>query len=260
MPNLRPCAGDVYNCLRPSRSCRALQGLRPPGTARRRVRRQENRLQVVEKLPAQRGWGQFATAPSITSPLARAAASGARGRPRQSGPRLEISASKPSIRRSALRQNSNARSSARHRRGLLDAVDGASARRGSVRAGAPARSARVAATGVGELAVRTGADAEVVAEAPVVQVVPALRAAPRIGRDFVLLEPRGGEPRLASDLHREGHLVVGQARRPTLERRAGLQRQLVMRNVRGLECERLLQVRQRVVQRLLAATRTSGRD
>src|SRR3546814_20474014 len=65
----------------------------------------------------------------------------------------------------------------------------------------------------GELAVRSGADPEVVAEAPVVEVVRALQARARVGADLVLRVAGLGQHRLAAFLHVPGGVLVGNARR-----------------------------------------------
>src|SRR5436190_24362990 len=80
-----------------------------------------------------------------------------------------------------------------------------------------------------ELAVRPGADAEVVAELPVVEVVPAAATRLREGRDLVVLEARAGERLLARLLHVGAGVVLGQPRRPRKEHGVGLDRQLVGR-------------------------------
>src|SRR5690606_18778838 len=61
----------------------------------------------------------------------------------------------------------------------------------------------------GELAVRTGTDAQVVAEAPIVEVVRALAPRARIGRHLVLRVARLGQQRLAVLLHVPGQVLVG---------------------------------------------------
>ena len=56
---------------------------------------------------------------------------------------------------------------------------------------------------------RAGADAEVVAELPVVEVVRALAAVAGVGADLVLGEAGFGQPRLAGLLHVPGGVDVG---------------------------------------------------
>src|SRR5262245_50769567 len=78
----------------------------------------------------------------------------------------------------------------------------------------------------GELAVRTGAYAQVVAELPVVAVVPALTARACVGRNLVLVETRGGEPRLTGFLHLEGDVLAGERGwRPAREHGARFERE-----------------------------------
>ncbi len=94
-----------------------------------------------------------------------------------------------------------------------------------------------------QLAVRTGADAEVVAEVPVVQVVDAAVTRPRVGRDLVARQAgvagQGGD----AVQHLEGEVVFGQARRRLhREARVRLQRQVIDAQVRWLEGERPPQV------------------
>src|SRR5690606_19753460 len=85
----------------------------------------------------------------------------------------------------------------------------------------------------GELAVRARADPEIVAEAPVVEVVRALPARPRVGAGFVLRVTGIGQHRLAGFLDVPGRVVVRYAaRRARREHRVGLQGELVVRDVR----------------------------
>src|SRR5678816_3554921 len=93
----------------------------------------------------------------------------------------------------------------------------------------------LAAGGVAELAVRAGTDAEVVAELPVVEVVHAAPAGLRIRGNLVLAVAGGGEACLAGFLHGPGVVVVRQRRRVGGERGVRLQRELVVRDVRGCE-------------------------
>ncbi len=94
-----------------------------------------------------------------------------------------------------------------------------------------------------DLAVRAGADAQVVAETPVVEVVRALPAVARIGADLVLAVAGLRQQRLAMFLHVPGAVLVGNAaRRPREEHRVRLQGELVVRDVRGRQRERALQV------------------
>src|SRR5690606_36770802 len=61
----------------------------------------------------------------------------------------------------------------------------------------------------GELAVGAGADAEVIAEAPVVEIVPALPPGPGIGADLVLGVTGLGQAGDAGVLHVPGTVLVG---------------------------------------------------
>ena len=108
-----------------------------------------------------------------------------------------------------------------------------------------------AAGRVAELAVGAGADAQVIAELPVVEVVHAAPVGSRVGRDFVLTVAGSGEPGLAGFLHRPGMVVVRQRRRVGGERGVRFERQLIVRDVRGLQRHRALHVGQCAVQRLL---------
>src|SRR5262245_64970570 len=104
----------------------------------------------------------------------------------------------------------------------------------------------------GELAMRAGANAQIVAEFPVVAVVPALPALACVRGDLVLIETCGREARLTDLLDLEGEILAGQrCRRPPREHRARFQREVVVRNVLGLECECRLQVGERL-RRVLA--------
>ena len=63
-----------------------------------------------------------------------------------------------------------------------------------------------------KLAVGAGADSQVIAELPVVQVVPAGVPFATVGRNFVVAQPRCGSPVLDQLLHVGGEFVVGQRR------------------------------------------------
>jgi hypothetical protein len=119
--------------------------------------------------------------------------------------------------------------------GALDVLPGGDeiAARGALQVGARAAVARLAPDrGVGrQLAVGAGADAEVVAEAPVVEVVRARRAGPGEGRGFVVREAGRTEPGFHHLLHVGRQVVVGQRRRRVVERRVRLQRQVIGRDV-----------------------------
>ena len=103
-----------------------------------------------------------------------------------------------------------------------------------------------------EFAVRAGADAEVIAEAPVIEVVRRLPPGLGVGRDFVMLEARRRDPRLAGLLDVPALVEAGNAlRRARGEHRVGFERELVVRQVRRLQRERALDVVHRHLQRLL---------
>src|SRR5690348_11668719 len=86
-----------------------------------------------------------------------------------------------------------------------------------------------------ELAVRAGADAQVIPEAPVVEVVAALASALRKGRDLVLFEAARGEHGMASTLHVPREIIIRQRRRLRGEQRAGFKGELVVREMRRLQ-------------------------
>src|SRR5258707_15545446 len=87
------------------------------------------------------------------------------------------------------------------------------------------------AIGEADLAVRAGADAQVVAEFPVVQVVAAAMTGPRERRGLVVLVTRLGERLLESDLHVGAGVVLRERRRSAVEGRVRLDRQLVRRDM-----------------------------
>ena len=86
-----------------------------------------------------------------------------------------------------------------------------------------------------QFAVRAGADADVIAKLPVIQIVSAACACARIAGNFVLLETRFGQ----GDERSVQHLiddVVGRLRGwRSSEQRARLDRQVVLRQMRGIE-------------------------
>ena len=92
------------------------------------------------------------------------------------------------------------------------------------------------AVGIRELGVRAGAHAEVVAEAPVVEVVARAAPRPREGGGLVVLVARRAQrlPRCASCIA-AALVVVGQRRRVAVEDRVGLEREVVGRQVRRAE-------------------------
>src|SRR5690606_32412785 len=79
-----------------------------------------------------------------------------------------------------------------------------------------------------ELAMRTGADAQVVAEAPVIEIVPAGMAGQGVGGGLVMPVAGRGQSLLAGLHHREGQVVVRQRRWPGGELGVWLQGELVM--------------------------------
>lgn len=101
-----------------------------------------------------------------------------------------------------------------------------------------------------ELAVGTRADAEVVAEVPVVEVVPALPARPREGRGFVVPVAGLAEPCLDHLLHVGGKIVVGQRRRRGVEGCIGLEGEVIAGQMGRAEADRSLQIGVRVGQAL----------
>ena len=100
------------------------------------------------------------------------------------------------------------------------------------------------------LGMRAGADAEVVAELPVVQVVPRLAPGLRIGRHFIMSIAGGCGVLLDHLLHVGAGIVVRQHRRELRENRVRLQRQVVQRQVRRRRGNRDAKVGARLFQRL----------
>src|SRR5690606_24740353 len=87
----------------------------------------------------------------------------------------------------------------------------------------------------GYFSVRTGTYPEIVTVGPIVEVVRALATGPRIGTDLVLRITGPGEHGLAALLDVPAEVLVGDAgRRPRREHGVGLQRELVMTDVRRL--------------------------
>ncbi len=99
------------------------------------------------------------------------------------------------------------------------------------------------AVGKRQLAMRPGADAEVVTEGPVVEVVRAAVPRPREGRHLVARQARRrGAPGDEVE-HVAGQVVVGQPRgRPAGEGGIGLDRQVVDRQVRRIKAQRLVEI------------------
>ena len=98
---------------------------------------------------------------------------------------------------------------------------------------------------------RAGANAEVIAELPVVEIVHAAPARLCIGRDFVLAVAGGSQRRFASLLHGPGMVVIRQRRRVGGEHGVRFQRELVVRDMGGLQRHRAFHVGQRALQGLL---------
>jgi len=83
-----------------------------------------------------------------------------------------------------------------------------------------------------QLRMRTGADAEVVAEGPVVEVVPARFSRFGKGRSFVVVEAGADEFRFDQFQHVGGRILVGQRRRRMMEGSVRFQRQVIGADVR----------------------------
>ena len=155
--------------------------------ARRVLIRQEQRLQVVQEPPAERRRAQDARDRARCRPLRvacvdRAARRSTSGMPVRSA---NSAAGTPSVSRSAFSMNSNGRSSPRNRRRFLQRR---AARRllADTARGCLQRTCAHDAIGERQLRMRAGADAEIVAEAPVVDVVPAFVAGLRVRGRFVV--------------------------------------------------------------------------
>src|SRR2546422_8473388 len=82
------------------------------------------------------------------------------------------------------------------------------------------------APGETQLAVRAGADADIVAEFPVVEVVAAAMPRPRGSRGFVMPIARPAEPVLRCQLHVRALVMLRQLRRLAPEHGVGLDRPL----------------------------------
>jgi len=98
--------------------------------------------------------------------------------------------------------------------------------------------------------VRARADSHIVAERPIIHVVPAARAGPGVGGDFVLHVARAGQQVLPGALDSPGRLLVGQLRRPRMKHRPRLESELIIGNVRRLQCARGANVLARFLERL----------
>ena len=154
--------------------------------------RKEQAQQVVQEAPAARG-GADREGVALEEPGGLGARERAPRPPRAASPvrSANIATGKPSASRSAFIMNSKARSPAATSCASWMALPASAC----VLVGLRLPEARLAhdAVGEGELGVRAGAHAEVVAEAPVVEVV--ARAPPRLreGRGLVVLVARAGE-------------------------------------------------------------------
>ena len=93
-----------------------------------------------------------------------------------------------------------------------------------------------------ELAVRARADAEVIAELPVVQIVLAALAGLGVCRHLVVLVACRRQPRVNPVLHCKRRVVIRQRGRVLGEVRVRLQRQVVQRHVVRIERQRGLHV------------------
>ena len=102
-----------------------------------------------------------------------------------------------------------------------------------------------------QLGMGAGADAEVVAELPVIQVVATGVMGTRIGRGFVVLHARFGQPCLDRQLHVSGQVVVRKVgRRSVTEWRIGFEREVIGREMWRLETQRSLDIGHGLGQRL----------
>ncbi|SVK46189.1 Uncharacterised protein [Acinetobacter baumannii] len=111
--------------------------------------------------------------------------------------------------------------------------------------------AQNAAVAEGHLAVCAAADPQIVAEAPVVEVVLALVARLGVGRGFVLLIAGGAQQLVAALEDVPQRIVVRQNRRARAEQGVRLDGQLIPRQVRRIEGDSLAQIVQRLFQRLI---------
>ena len=114
-----------------------------------------------------------------------------------------------------------------------------------------------AAFGIGDLAVRAGADAEVVAERPVVEVVGAARCRRARSRKLrTARSPASVSVRKRALQHVVDDVIGGLHGRRRGEQRAGLDRQVILRQVRGCERQRRAQVGLRFLAGLPGQART----
>ena len=213
-------------------ACRSLRNRRPSGVGRER--RRIGLEQSARRRPRR----------------ARVAIS-ASGNPVRSA---NSDAGTPSVEAQRVQHELEADVVARHRGG----PPAAARRRRPARGTAAAACSAPAHDAVGErqLGVRAGADAEVVAELPVVEVVPALAPGLRVRRGLVVHVAGGGERRVDRVLDVGRRVLVGQRRRMAVEQRVGLERQLVERQVRRRERERRREVGARRLAPSAPAART----
>src|SRR2546427_13261190 len=93
-----------------------------------------------------------------------------------------------------------------------------------------------------QLAVGARADAEVIAEAPVVEIVAAFAPRPRPSRGLVVDVAALGERRSDRILHPRRRILLRQLRRVAVEKRVRLDREMVERQVRRAGLERRLDI------------------
>ena len=207
----------------------------------RRGRQRAARRERADTRQKPSGVGRTCLRSRSTRPRRSASASGRSivesGSPVRS-PKRAIS--KPSPRRSALSMNSNGSSA----RATSSRCATAAPAIGLGHVGAPARASAPGADAVrkAELAVRAGADAEVVAELPVVEVVRAAVARPRERRDLVALEAAAAVRSTMRSSIVAARSSSGSGGGCVANQRVGLDRQVVDRQVRRLERERRVEV------------------
>ena len=111
-----------------------------------------------------------------------------------------------------------------------------------------------------QLRMRAGADAEIVAEAPVVEIVPAFAAGFRVRRRFVMQVARASSGILDRVLDVRRRVVVGQRRRMAVKQRVRLDRQVIERQMRRRERQAPRRRRRARRPASVPAARTSGRN
>src|SRR5574337_1618141 len=92
---------------------------------------------------------------------------------------------------------------------------------------------------VSQFAVGAGADAEIVAVTPIVQVVPTLPALAGVRGNLVVTVAGLRQASLTLLLHLPDQILIRQFWRVRVEQGVGFERELVMGNVRRVECNRL---------------------